>query len=242
MCHRFIGLTYEQVCAAVDDLNQWENTRIIGTPPDDPTPDWPLSNSRAEGPTELPGRTAWTIVPASAGAGLPSPFLPQQLAWGFTAEWKRGFIYNTRLESALANKGMWSGFLESGRCLAPAWAFFEPHATERVRSAVSGRLVKRSYRFAFDQPVPLYLGAVCAEGRFSVVTVPPNQTVAAVHNRMPLVLTHSEAVWWLTADIDRLQMQADRLLDRGAIALEAAPETSDPPLSSEGKGDQLSLF
>jgi putative SOS response-associated peptidase YedK len=246
MCHRFIGFTYEQVCAVVDDLNRLENSRVIGAPGQpDPTPDWPARiDSTTEAPMETPGTQAWAIACSAAGTALPSPFLPQQLTWGFTVEWKRGFIYNTRLESALGNKGMWAGFLENGRCLVPAHAFFEPHATERVRSRKTGRPVKRDYLFqpADNNPSIIYLGGVSADGRFSVVTVPPNAAVAAVHNRMPLALTRSEAAWWLAADLPQITAQAVRLLNRNGIALESAPETDEPPIAPTNVPDQLRLF
>lgn len=246
MCHRFIGFTYEQVCTVVDDLNRLENRRVIGAPGQpDPTPDWPAQiGGTAEAPMETPGKQAWAITCSAAGTALPSPFLPQQLAWGFTVEWKRGVIYNTRLESALANKGMWAGFLENGRCLLPAHAFFEPHATERVRSRKTGHPVKRDYRFRTtgEGAGIIYLGGVFADDHFSVVTVPPNPTVAAVHNRMPLALTRSEAAWWLAADVSQVAARANRLLDRSGIALESAPETGEPPIAPASTPDQLSLF
>lgn len=244
MCHRFIGLTYEQVCAVADDLNQWANDRALGTVRTaDQVPVRSIDSLRTDdAPMQVPGQTIAVIITTAAGTGLPSPFMPQQMTWGFTAEWKRGFIYNTRLESALANKGMWAGFLENGRCLVPAWAFFEPHASERIRSARTGRPINRPYRFQGSNALPLYLGGVFAQDHASIVTVPPNRSVSPVHNRMPLVLTRDEAGQWLSTDLPHVQADAARLLDRRAIVLEVAPETADPPISKENEGNQLRLF
>lgn len=244
MCHRFIGLTYEQVCAVTDDLNQWVNNRVLGTVRiTDPTPDWPVSLGRTDdAPMQVPGRVISAITTTAAGTGLPSPFAPQQMTWGFTAEWKRGFIYNTRLESALADKGMWAGFLENGRCLVPVWSFFEPHATERIRSARTGRPVKRPYRFEDPDAQPLYLGGVFAQDHASIVTVPPNRSVSPVHDRMPLVLTRAEAGQWLSADLSDIQAGASRLLDRNDLALDVQPESDQPPLPAAGDSNQLKLF
>lgn len=138
------------------------------------------------------------------------------LAWGFDAPWKKGPVFNTRIETALAGEGMWAEPFARGRCLVPAWTFFEPHATETVPSARTGRPVKRQYRFSRPDGRPLLIAGVQDGARFSVVTTSPNGAVAPVHDRMPLVLEQDEAVRWLAGD-------CAALADRSRIALDAAP-------------------
>lgn len=235
MCGRFTALTYEQVAEVVADMNERANARMAGTtPPPDPDYDWPLTRPQA-----VPGSKAWAIVLDAAGSTLPSPFLPVQLTWGFPVSWKNGLVFNTRLESALQDSGMWSGLLDAGRCVVPVREYFEPHATEKVRSPRTGHAVKRQYRFRLADLFVTYLGGVQADGRFSIVTVPPSRQMAPIHDRMPLTLGRDEAAAWLTASYDDIRARADRLADRNGIRLDAAPETSDPPL---GGGQQMSLF
>ena len=213
MCGRFTALTYEQVAEVVADMNERANARMAGTtPPPDPDYDWPLTRPQA---------------------------VPGSKAWGFPVSWKNGLVFNTRLESALQDSGMWSGLLDAGRCVVPVREYFEPHATEKVRSPRTGHAVKRQYRFRLADSFVTYLGGVQADGRFSIVTVPPSRQMAPIHDRMPLTLGRDEAAAWLTAGYDDIRARADRLADRNGIRLDAAPETSDPPL---GGGQQMSLF
>lgn len=235
MCGRFTALTYDQAAEVAEAMNAHENARMVGvTTPPDPDYDWPLSR-----PMAVPGSAVWTIVPGPGAGALPSPFLPLQLTWGFPVTWKSGTVFNTRLESALQNTGMWSGLLEDGRCVVPVREYFEPHAAEKVRSPRTGHAVKRQYRFRLADSFVTYLGGVQADGRFSIVTVPPNRQMAPIHDRMPLTMREDEAAAWLLADYDDIRERAGRLADRNGILLDAAPETNDPPL---GGGRQMSLF
>ncbi|MGI6591100.1 MAG: SOS response-associated peptidase family protein [Eggerthellaceae bacterium] len=235
MCGRFTGLTYEQTLAAIDDLSEQDPPRFVpASAAPDADYDWPVQQ-----PTVVPGVPAWVIVPSGKAAdGRPIP-TAQQLTFGFALTWKDGLVFNTRFESALADKGMWAGALDKGRCLVPVREFFEPHNTERVLSPRTGRPIKRQYRF-FLRDVPVtYLGGVCQDGRFSLVTVPPNRIMAPIHRRMPLILLRQEAQHWLYSATEEIRANAASYSDRNGIALTAAPETDDAPLETP---NQLPLF
>lgn len=142
----------------------------------------------------------------------------EELTWGYPVEWRRGPVFNTRIETALApGRTMWSASFERGRCLVPALAFHESHATETVPSVRTGRPVKRQYRFSLPGGEAMLLAGVQEDGRFSLVTTEPNACVAAVHDRMPLVLRADEAQAWLEGD-------CALLVDRSGIGLVAAAE------------------
>ena len=115
---------------------------------------------------------------------------------------------------------MWSASFERGRCLVPALAFHESHATETVPSVRTGRPVKRQYRFSLPGGEAMLLAGVQEDGRFSLVTTEPNACVAAVHDRMPLVLREDEVESWLASD-------PMAFTDRSAIALDVMPEDED---------------
>ncbi|MEF2670651.1 MAG: hypothetical protein U0N05_01570, partial [Adlercreutzia sp.] len=44
------------------------------------------------------------------------------LLWGVDVSWKRGLVFNARIESALSGSGLWSEAVENGRCIVPVRA------------------------------------------------------------------------------------------------------------------------
>ena len=174
-------------------------------------PEAPAAPPRAEA---FPSSVVPLIVATGDGCGL----AVAHMAWGYEVPWKNGPVFNTRIETALRDDGsMWSSSFARRRCLIPAWGFYESHASETVPSARTGRPVKRQYAFEPRDGAPLLLAGIHDRGRFSLVTTEPNETVAAVHNRMPLVLGPGEPALWLRGVYGPL-------LDRGAIELSVAPE------------------
>lgn len=134
---------------------------------------------------------------------------------------KSELVFNTRLETATTHahtgRGMWAYAATHGRCLVPVRAFYESHAIERVPSLKTGRTIRRAYRFTLQGSPAFLLAGVAQDGKFSIVTTPPNATMAPIHNRMPLVLGPGESQLWLSGKFDAL-------LDRSGIALDAIPE------------------
>ena len=147
--------------------------------------------------------------------------------WGFEVEWSKRPIFNTRIESAIEGSAMWRDAIQTGRCLVPAAAFFEPHATETIRSPKSGRTIKRAYRFADPDGLPLLLAGVRAEDRCSIVTCEPNRWVSPIHPRMPLILRFEEVGTWLEGDWPSLA-------DRASIELAVQPELPQDALPQDG--------
>lgn len=234
MCGRFTGCTKEQALAAIDDLNELDPTfSPMTSEPPDPDYDWPVQQ-----PIIVPGIATWTIGASSSAAATPLLTL-QHMTWGFTVTWKDGLIFNTRFESALSAQGMWTDAFATGRCIVLAHEFFEAHSTERILSPRTKRPIKRHYRFCAPDAPYLCIAGVSQGGRFSLVTVPPNQTMAPIHRRMPLVLSPDEARRWLCATSADIRKNAARFADRSAIDLQATPETDDPPLQTP---TQLPLF
>ena len=227
MCGRFTTLEYGEVADIVRAIELRAPSPVLS--------DWPAVPVQVR-----PRDTAWLIVPETDGRDALScvPFAIERLNWGFDVDWQKGPLFNTRIESALAGRGMWASVIEHGRCLVPARAFFETHATETAPNPRTGRLVKQPYEFRSSDGSSLLLAAVHAEGRFSVVTTQPNAQVAPVHNRMPLVVRPDEAFTWLFGDYARLA-------DRSDVALHAFREPlagSRQPTESSSAAGQLSLF
>ena len=214
MCGRFIMLSWDDVLDVIKSI-ELDTPYII-------EPDWP-----ARYPSAYPG----SVVPIITKDN--ETLKPKDLRWGFEVDWQKGLVFNTRIETALGPKpGMWKEPVTHGRCIVATGGFFEPHATETVRSSRTGKEIKRQYFFASPDDAPTLLAGVKREGRFSIVTTEPNRWVSPVHKRMPLVLGPDEVRTWLDGDFEALA-------DRGAVCLEVAPY--DELALSEGPVQQSLL-
>ena len=232
MCGRFEVLSWDEVADVVRVLEAVSPVTVL--------PNWPARLVGVAGavPTDaVPGSAVDVVVADSRGMLSTSC-----LTWGFAAEWSQRPVYNTRLEKAMGpNPGMWAGPISRGRCVVPARGFFETHATETVRSPKTGRNIKRRYRFGPENEAPLLLAGVRDETCFSVVTTSPNAVVSPVHDRMPLVLSPQEAVWWLRAPWPDFANGWHRLANRGDVALTSCPVQPAAP-QQNSPFEQTSLF
>lgn len=204
MCVRFSPLTAEEAQAVLDARGTGRHA---------------IRHTEAPNPAHdaHPGSQVPPFVPNGTGA-----LRVAQLEWGFPLDGKPHAVFNTRIESTLeqlrrGRRGMWAKAIVRGRCLVPVRAFYESHVTERVPSEMTGRTVRRQYRFRLPGARAFLLAAVQADGRFSVVTTAANASVAPVHERMPLALGPGESVVWLGRGFGTLA-------DRSGVALVAEAE------------------
>ena len=153
------------------------------------------------------------------------------LLWGVDVSWKRGLVFNARIESALSGSGLWSEAVEGGRCVVPVRAFYE---TRNVDEGARGR--KPQYRFSNAGGTALLLAGLCLNDRFVLVTCEPDAVVGRVHSRMPLSLTAPEALAWL----DRSTDARDLLARHVPVSLKAQEEPA--PTRRPADPDQMSLF
>ena len=153
------------------------------------------------------------------------------LLWGVDVSWKRGLVFNARIESALSGSGLWSEAVENGRCIVPVRAFYE---TRNVDEGARGR--KPQYRFSNAGGTALLLAGLRLGDRFVLVTCEPDAVVGRVHSRMPLSLTAPEALAWL----DRSTTARDLLARHAPVPLEAQEEPA--PTRRPSDSDQMSLF
>ncbi|MCX5742446.1 MAG: SOS response-associated peptidase [Proteobacteria bacterium] len=141
--------------------------------------------------------------------------------WGLVPPWvvhpepggKRApLMINARVETVL-QKPVFRGAFERHRCLVPADGFFEwTHA---------GKATPQPRYF---RPVPrrvVAFAGICTRAEdlysFAILTGPANALVAAVHDRMPIVLDPSTYGAWLDPALD----------SDGALALLTVPPIDD---------------
>jgi putative SOS response-associated peptidase YedK len=119
------------------------------------------------------------------------------MRWGFQPAWMKGNRpppINARGETLL-ERPMFKGAANKGRCLIPADGFYEWKMIpgQKAKQPMHIRL-KDGALFAFaglwtwggDE-----VGPTCA-----IITTAPNDLVATIHDRMPVILTeHGEQLW-----------------------------------------------
>lgn len=79
---------------------------------------------------------------------------------GVDVSWKRGLVFNARIESALSGSGLWSDAVEGGRCIVPVRAFYETRNVENAASVGAGAALVEDAPFGASDPAELTRGAV----------------------------------------------------------------------------------
>ena len=131
----------------------------------------------------------------------------QLVRWGLVPAWSRDPAggpkpINARAET-LAEKPSFRQLLARRRCLVLADSFYEWQATERGK--IPHRILLKSEEpFAFaglwDEWVDKASGEV--HPTFTIITTEPNELMAKLHNRMPVILPGPEAEHaWLADDL-----------------------------------------
>lgn len=123
------------------------------------------------------------------------------MRWGLVPHWgarpgaRPPLMINARAES-LQQKPMFRDALARRRCLVPADGFFEWQPTGKAKQPIYLHPEPRRI-IAF---AGLWARAQTDEGEqlsFTIITGPPNELVAPIHDRMPVVLAPDAYAAWL---------------------------------------------
>jgi putative SOS response-associated peptidase YedK len=145
-----------------------------------------------------------------------------EVSWGIDG--RRGGLFNLRADTAL-KRGLYRGLLLGSRVVVPASHFYEwperrrPVAVHRTDGGIlhlAGLLGRR----ADDRAV-------------TIITTEPNATVAALHDRMPVVLSDDDAATWVLEELGIDQLAA-MLRPCPVETLTAAPAS---PLVNDVRND-----
>ncbi len=116
--------------------------------------------------------------------------IPRLMIWGFPNFRNKGVIINARSETAREKK-LFSSSMERRRCVIPSTGFYEWDAT------------KKKYLFNSPESQMLYMAGLYnqfdGEERFVILTTEANNSMASVHNRMPVILSKNNIYDWLNS-------------------------------------------
>jgi putative SOS response-associated peptidase YedK len=138
-----------------------------------------------------------------------------QMPWGVPGP-GRGLLINARAESA-ATKPAFAEALRRRRCLIPADGFYE-----WVDSPDGPR---RPYHFRRKDGRPFAFAGlwvpVQSEEACTILTTAPNELVASLHDRMPVMLSPADYATWLNPELTEPASIRDLLRPFPAAEMEA---------------------
>jgi len=178
-----------------------------------------------------------------------------ELKWGFIPAWaddpKVGStMINARSETA-ASKPAYKSAFQKKRCLLPADSFYEWQATARGKQPMRIRL-KTGSVFSL---AGLYETWTSPSGEristCTILTTTPNEVVAPIHDRMPVILDPEQEALWLGREQQNTALLSSLLKPYPSELLEAYPvspavgnvRNDDPSLIERHQpGGQLELW
>ena len=172
------------------------------------------------------------MVPVIRSAADSSALELADARWGFVPAWWKqskppARCFNAASEHA-AVKPMWRDPYRNSRCLVPALGWYEWQMASRTDPA-TGEVIERKqpcYLFVEPDRAIAFAGLLslwAAPGKeplltCAIMTRPASAPVAAVHDRMPVVLRSSAQAAWLDPGL-RDADEAGKILQAGALDL-----------------------
>lgn len=162
------------------------------------------------------------------------------MRWGLVPSWSKSdrldySTYNARaerIEEAPTYKGAWH---KSQRCLLPADGFYERHYYFTLRD-------RRLMTFAglwdeWRSPITGEVVRTC-----TMITTQPNELVARVHNRMPVIIAERDRAKWLGEELTTEDGLRALLKPYPSDLMEVTPGLNPSPKPNATAQEQLRLF
>jgi len=155
-----------------------------------------------------------------------SPNRLVEMQWGLIPSWSKEpraqfSTINARAET-ITKSPVFRGPFKSRRCLVPASGFYEWRQTGQGKQPYCIRL-KAGELFAFAGLYDVWRNG---EGNelysYTIITTTPNDLVAPIHNRMPVILQQEDEQVWLDNEADSARLLA-LLVAYPADKMEAYP-------------------
>jgi putative SOS response-associated peptidase YedK len=164
-----------------------------------------LHEAFADTSFSAPFARRFNIAPTQPILGIPNDGKNQAdfFLWGLIPSWAKDPAIGSRLINAraetLAEKPSFRGSFKYKRCLIVADGFYEWQAQPGSKTKIPHFIYLKDHRpFAFaglwDEWQPPDGGPVRTA---TIITTSPNELMATLHNRMPVILTQDDYAQWL---------------------------------------------
>jgi putative SOS response-associated peptidase YedK len=153
-----------------------------------------------------PTQMAPVITESASGRRL------ELMRWGLVPAWAKDQTIGNKLINArgetVAEKPSFRKSLQSRRCIVPSDGFYEWKKLPDGKSKIPIRLtVGQGDLFGFAGLWDSWKAPDGSELRtFTIITTEPNQAVASIHNRMPVILSKENEKRWLDPTITQPQL------------------------------------
>jgi putative SOS response-associated peptidase YedK len=155
-----------------------------------------------------PTQTVAAVVRREAGRTI------EALRWGLVPSWSERVTSNSRMINAraesLASSPTYRQAFITGRCIVPADGFYEwtrsPDGRRLpfyITAAEGGPLALAGLRATWHDPS----GKSQPLRSFTIATTTPNDLMAAIHSRMPVILSPESLELWLDPSTDPAELQ-----------------------------------
>lgn len=118
---------------------------------------------------------------------------PELSTWGFPRFGAKGVIINARSETA-DTRPMFKNSLHMRRCVVPSTGFYE----------WSQNNPKTKYRFNLLNDLTLYMAGIYNDfngvNKYVILTTGANNSIADVHDRMPVILPKTKLEDWIMSE------------------------------------------
>jgi putative SOS response-associated peptidase YedK len=157
-------------------------------------------------------RARYNAAPTMAMPVVTNEFtgIIQFFRWGLVPKWAsdQGIgnkMINTRTESII-EKPAFRNIFKYRRCLVLADGYYEWMLDAPLETGKAQKPVKQPYRIHLPRNEVMLLAGLWDTWRgelnsFSIITCPANEQLAAIHNRMPVVLNPQDAKIWLSNEV-----------------------------------------
>ncbi len=153
-----------------------------------------------------------------------------QLKWGLVPSWatdeKIGYkMINARAET-LTEKPAFRNLFSRKRCIIPADGFYEWKQTEKGKQPMR-IMMKNGELFAFAGLFDTWTNPAGEKiHSCTIITTKPNEVVADIHDRMPVILRQEDEGLWLDREKNDIDLLQSLLVPYDADQMRAYPVSS----------------
>lgn len=179
-----------------------------------------------------PSQNVLVVTESQKGRELSS------LVWGLVPSWSKdakGFI-NARAET-LEDKPSFSESFQKRRCLIPADGFYEWKGKGKS---------KQPYFFQLKDEGPFAFAGIWDEWQnngdtiisCAIITTTPNELLATIHDRMPVILSAEDHESWLREDTAPAELR-ELLVPFSASEMQSFPVSSQVNYAQEDEAEMV---